>query len=266
MNTKTQKETSRSHPLFDLSGRVVIVTGAGQGIGRAYAKHFAQAGAIPVVADLNAEKGLSVVAEIEARGGKAFAITTDVGNEESVHEMARRVVEMYGRIDALVNNAAIFSTLKMHPFEEIPVAEWERVLKVNISGVFHCCRAVTSTMRAAGRGRIINIASSAVTLGRANYLHYTTSKSSLIGMTRSLARELGRFGITVNAVLPGATFTEIERETVSPAQREWLVSIQCIPRPETPEDLVGTVMFLASDASAFLTGQSITVDGGATHP
>jgi NAD(P)-dependent dehydrogenase (short-subunit alcohol dehydrogenase family) len=130
---------------------------------------------------------------------------------------------------------------------------------------FLCCRAVLPAMRRAKWGRIVNMASGAVTLGRPNYLHYITSKAALVGMTRSMARELGRDGITVNAILPGATFTEIERKTVTPAQKERIVAMQCIPRPEVPEDLVGTILFLASDASAFLTGQALTVDGGATH-
>jgi len=120
-------------------------------------------------------------------------------------------------------------------------------------------------MRRAQWGRIVNMASGAVTLGRPNYLHYITSKAALVGMTRSMARELGRDGITVNAILPGAISTEIQRKTVTPEQKQRIVAMQCIPRPEVPEDLVGTVLFLASDASAFLTGQALTVDGGATH-
>jgi 3-oxoacyl-[acyl-carrier protein] reductase len=139
------------------------------------------------------------------------------------------------------------------------------VLRVNVTGQMLCARAVLPAMRKARWGRIVNMASGAVTLGRPNYLHYITSKAALIGMTHSMARELGNDGITVNAILPGATFTEIERKTVTPEQKARIVAMQCIQRPETPDDLVGTMLFLASDASAFLTGQAITVDGGATH-
>jgi NAD(P)-dependent dehydrogenase (short-subunit alcohol dehydrogenase family) len=154
----------------------------------------------------------------------------------------------------------------MRPFDEIALSEWERVLRVNVTGVFLCSAAVAPIMREARWGRIINMSSGAVTLGRPNYLHYVTSKSALIGMTNSLARELGGYGITVNAIMPGPVFTEIPRATVTPEQKEKLVAAQCIARPQTPADLLGTVLFLASDASAFLTGQSITVDGGCAHP
>jgi NAD(P)-dependent dehydrogenase (short-subunit alcohol dehydrogenase family) len=248
-----------------LAGRVAIITGAGQGIGRAFAKAFAAAGAVPVIAERNAERGEAVAAEIVKANGRARAITTDVADPDSVAAMAAAVEKEFGRIDILINNAAIFSTLEMRPFDQIPLAEWETVLRVNVTGAFLCSRAVVGAMRRAGFGRIINMASGAVTLGRPNYLHYITSKAALEGMTRSLARELGPDGITVNAILPGATSTEIERKTVTPEQKERIVAMQCIPRPEAPEDLVGTVLFLASDASAFLTGQALTVDGGATH-
>jgi 3-oxoacyl-[acyl-carrier protein] reductase len=179
--------------------------------------------------------------------------------------MVEAVERRYGRIDILVNNAGIFSTLEMRPFDQIPLDEWERVLRVNVTGPFLCSRAVLPAMRRAQWGRIVHMASGAVTMGRPNYLHYIASKGALSGMTGSMARELGASGVTVNAILPGATFTEIERKTVSPEQKVRIVAQQCIPRPETPDDLVGTVLFLSSDASAFLTGQCLTVDGGATH-
>jgi 3-oxoacyl-[acyl-carrier protein] reductase len=248
-----------------LNDRVAIVTGAGQGLGRAFAKALARAGAIAVIAERNGERAQAVAAEISETGGRARALPTDVADADSVAAMARAVEQEFGRIDILINNAAIFSTITMRPFDQIPLDEWESVLRVNVTGAFLCCRAVVPAMRRAKWGRIINMASGAVTLGRPNYLHYIASKAALDGMTRSLARELGPDGITVNAILPGATFTEIERATVTPEQKQRIVAMQCIPRPETPDDLVGTILFLASDAAAFLTGQAITVDGGATH-
>jgi 3-oxoacyl-[acyl-carrier protein] reductase len=261
-------ETQSPTPSTDfrsLGGRVAIITGAGQGLGRAFAKALATSGAIAVIAERQAERGDAVAAEITQAGGQARAIQTDVADPASLERMVSVVQETYGRVDILINNAAIFSTLEMRPFEQIPLAEWEQVLRVNVTGPFLCARAVLPAMRRAKWGRIVNMASGAVTLGRPNYLHYITSKAALEGMTRSMARELGPDGITVNAILPGATFTEIERKTVTPEQKAKIIAMQCIPRAEVPDDLVGTVLFLASDASAFLTGQSLTVDGGATH-
>ena len=249
-----------------LQDRVVIITGAGQGIGRVFAKAFAMAGARAVIAEVNEKKAAAVAEEILRADGEALAVTTDVADPASIDEMIEVVEDEYGRIDVLINNAAIFSGLQMRPFEQIALQEWEQVLRVNITGAFLCARAVLPAMRRAKWGRIINMASGAVSLGRPGYLHYIASKAALIGMSRSMARELGPDNITVNAILPGATFTEIERKTVTPAQKERIIAMQCVPRAETPEDLVGTALFLASEASAFVTGQIINADGGATHP
>ena len=248
-----------------LAGRVAIITGAGQGIGKVFAQAFARCGAIVVIAERNMSKAEIVAKDIVAAKGEALALETDVSDPESIARMVSAVEKNFGRVDILVNNAGIFSTLDMRPFDQIPLEVWEQVLRVNVTGPFLCARAVLPAMRRAKWGRIVNMASGAVTMGRPNYLHYIASKGALAGMTGSMARELGADGITVNAILPGATFTEIERKTVSPEQKTRIVAQQCIPRPETPDDLVGTALFLASDASAFLTGQCITVDGGATH-
>jgi NAD(P)-dependent dehydrogenase (short-subunit alcohol dehydrogenase family) len=248
-----------------LKDRVVIITGAGQGIGRIFAKAFALAGARVVIAERNEKTAAAVAGEILKSDGNVLAVTTDIADPTSIEEMIEAVEDEYGRIDVLINNAAIFSTLAMRPFEQIPLEEWEQVLRVNVTGAFLCARAVLPAMRRAKWGRIINIASGAVPLGRPGYLHYIASKSALIGMSRSMARELGPHNITVNSILPGATFTEIERKTVTLQQKKRIVAMQCIPRAETPEDLVGTALFLASGASAFITGQIINADGGATH-
>ena len=246
-----------------MEGRVAIVTGAGQGIGRVFARAFADAGAIPIVADRNGPKAEAVAAEI---GGRAMAVTVDVGDPASVDAMTRTVEAAFGRIDILVNNAAIFSTLTMRPFDQIPLAEWDDVLRVNLTGPFLCARAVLPAMRRGQWGRIVNIGSGAVTLGRPGYVHYVATKAALVGMGRSMARELGPDGITVNAILPGATFTEIERKTVTPEWIERIVAQQCVHRPQVPDDLVGSLLFLCSAGAGFVTGQALTVDGGATHP
>lgn len=250
---------------FSVADKVVVITGAGQGIGRAFAKSFASAGARVVIAERNVEKAHSVAQEIAAGNGHATVVETDVADPESVAALGASVDRQFGRADVLINNAAIFSTLEMRPFDQIPLPEWEQVLRVNVTGPFLCARAMLPLMRRNKFGRIINMASGAVTLGRPNYLHYIASKAALEGMTHSMARELGADGITVNAVLPGATYTEIARKTVTPEQKERIVAMQCVPRPQIPDDLVGVVLFLASDASAFMTGQSLNVDGGATH-
>jgi 3-oxoacyl-[acyl-carrier protein] reductase len=251
-------------PIAEFKSRVVMITGAGQGIGRAYAHRFAALGARVVVAEIGQEAGHRVSDEIGAMGAQALAVQVDVSSAESVAAAVGVAAERFGKIDVLVNNAAIFSTLKMRPFEEIPLDEWRRVLDVNITGTFLMTRAVSPLMKAAGWGRIVNVSSAAVTMGRPHYLHYTTSKAATIGMTRSLARELGPHGITVNVVLPGAVDTGIPRETVSPEQKKAQIAMRSIQREQTPDDMVGVVQFLASDASAFVTGQSLTVDGGLT--
>jgi NAD(P)-dependent dehydrogenase (short-subunit alcohol dehydrogenase family) len=251
---------------FSVEKRVVIVTGAGQGIGREFARQFAAAGAVAVVADLDVAKADAVVKEIHDAGGVGLAVQVNVADESSVEAMVDTVIAAWGRIDVLVNNASMFSALEKRPFDEIPLAEWERVLKVNVTGTYLCVRAAAAHMRTAGFGRIINISSDAVTRGTVNYLHYVTSKSAVIGMTNSLARELGGYGITVNCVRPGSVATEVER-TVNPTVevRERAASLQCIPRGMVPTDLVGIVLFLASPASGFITGQTIACDGGYTH-
>ena len=247
---------------FDVSGRVVIITGAGQGIGRDYALAFAAAGARPVLAEVNGDKLRDVVSEIEAGGGEAFAIETDVGSPDSVKAMVAETLKTYGQIDVLINNAAIFANIPRRKFYDIPYDEWNNVLHVNITGSYLCASAVVPAMRKAGQGRIINISSGTVPQGAPGFLHYVTSKAAVVGMTRVMARELGDDKINVNAVMPGYTETEIDHASMDDELRQFIHEKRILKRAETPEDLIGVVMFLASPASSFITGQSIACCGG----
>ncbi len=247
---------------FGLTNRVVIVTGGAQGLGRAYCLGFGEQGAKVVVADLQQAGAEQVADEVVGAGGVAMAVAVDVADESSVASMVGAVQTRYGAPTVLVNNAAVFSTLRMGSFTGISVAEWDRVMAVNVKGAFLCARAVVPLMAEAGYGKIINISSSTVWIGRPNYLHYVTSKMALIGMTRALASEVGPSGIRVNALTPGATITEVPRETVTPVQFEAIAAQTALRRSEEPQDLVGTVLFLASPASDFMTGQTLNVDGG----
>jgi NAD(P)-dependent dehydrogenase (short-subunit alcohol dehydrogenase family) len=234
-----------------LKGRVAIVTGGATGIGKAIAARIAHDGARVVVADL--QKG----------SNGALNLQVDVSNEDQVNRMAAETMSALGRIDILVNNAAIFSTLELRPFEHIPVDEFRRVMEVNIMGVWLCCRACAPHMRKVGYGRIINLASGAPLKGVPLFLHYISSKGAVIAMTRGLARELGKDGITVNSLAPGFTLSEnVAKQAVHVQQGERTRMTRAIQRDEKPEDLVGTVSFLASEDAAFMTGQTLVVDGG----
>jgi len=245
-----------------LRDRVVIVTGGATGIGRAYGVGVAAEGARVVVADLLDAK--RVVKEIEARGAQALGIECDVSREADTLRMAQETLARFGRIDVLVNNAAVYGTLKRRPFMEIPVEEWDRVMAVNLRGLFLCARAVFPAMKAQGKGSIINVASGTFFKGVPNYIHYTTSKGGVVGFTRSLARELGDAGIRVNAVAPGFTLSGENEKNISQEGKDANVRMRMIKRAEVPADLVGTIVFLASDDSAFITGQTIVVDGGSS--
>lgn len=245
-----------------LDGRIAIVTGGAQGLGRLFCLALAKEGAKVVVADTNSRGASQVAQEIVEKGGNAFAIEADVSEDDDTKKMADNCANKYGRIDILVNNAAMYYGLKHTPFEELSIEEWDRVMAVNVKGVWLCTKAVAPYMRRQKSGKIINISSAAPLKGSTGRLHYNTSKTALIGMTRSLARELGMDGINVNAVAPGFTMTETSKLMSEEARWKNIPSRRCIHRLEEPEDVVGAVIFLASNMSDFITGQTIAVDGG----
>jgi NAD(P)-dependent dehydrogenase (short-subunit alcohol dehydrogenase family) len=241
-----------------LDGRVAIITGAAQGLGHVYATRLRAEGARVVIADLNAS-----LAETTARELESLAVTTDVSDQASVHALVERTVAEYGRIDILVNNAAIFGQLEYQPIEDIDVDLWDRVMATNVRGVFLCCRAVMPVMKRQGSGKIINIASGTLLSGVPNFLHYVTSKGAVFALTRALSREVGPAGITVNTLAPGFTLTDAVKQHHPHEQFERSRNSRALARDEMPEDLEGALAFLASDDSNFMTGQMVVVNGGA---
>jgi 3-oxoacyl-[acyl-carrier protein] reductase len=248
---------------MNFTDKVVIVTGAARGLGQEYARQFARRGAMVAVNDLRDCKETLKV--IEAEGGKGIATNTDVTSAGSTREMADAVVSAFGRIDVLVNNAALYGSLTFAPFDRLDEQEWDATMNVNVKGVWQCCKAVLPAMREQGGGSIINISSLAATYGMPNGLHYTASKAAVIGATRGLAREVGRYNIRVNAVAPNVVNTDATAEVFGD-KRDKIVDVtfaqQAIGKPLQPADIVGAVLFLASDHSKLTTGQTIMVDGG----
>lgn len=242
-----------------LEQRIAIVTGAGQGIGRAIALGLAREGARVVIAEVNEESASTVKNEIEAGGGRALVIRTDVSNEISVRAMAKKSSEEFGRVDILVNNAGIFPTSSV---EEMREEDWDRVIGTNLVGAFLCSRAVVPKFLEQGTGRIISLTSGRAFQGAKNGAHYAASKAGIIGFSKSLALELAPHGITVNVICPGITDTAQPRGHQT--EEQMYAQGQRIPlgRIGQPEDLVGPAVFLASDAAAFVTGQTILVNGG----
>lgn len=245
-----------------LSGRVAIVTGSAQGIGSRYAQALASEGAAVVCADIIDTS--MVVDSIISRGGRAIKALLDVTSSESARQMAELTFETFGKIDILVNNAGLFTNLALQPFEEITSSEWDKVMAVNVRGPFECAKAVLPFMRNQSYGKIVNIASGTVFKGAPMLLHYVSSKGAVVAMTRSMARELGDYGIRVNTLAPGLTASE---NTLSNPAWQGAVSAnniasRAIKREVTPEDLCGSLIYLVSQASDFVTGQVIVVDGG----
>jgi NAD(P)-dependent dehydrogenase (short-subunit alcohol dehydrogenase family) len=250
-----------------LKDRVAIVTGAARGIGQAYCLALAREGAHIVAVDILS--CAETVAQVQQAGGKALGVMADVTNAQSTQAMAVQACQRFGRIDILVNNAAVYGGLKLTPFDQIPEAEWDRVMAVNVKGLWLCCKAVIPTMKQQGNGKIINISSDTIWMGVPLFLHYVASKGAVFAFTRALARELAGTGIAVNTITPGYTLTEAAQGIADPETvarlRAWVVDQQIIKRIEEPADLAGTVVFLASADSDFITGQTINVNGGATH-
>jgi len=239
--------------------KVVLVTGAAQGIGRVVAAGFARNGWRVALADVQFDK---VAQASGALGAGTCAVQVDVADESSVAACVAEVERRFGRLDALINNAALFTQLKRRPLTDVDVAEWHRVMAVNLAGPFLAIRHVVEPMKRAGGGSIVNIATVGIYHGTNQLVHYNASKAGLIGLTRTAAAELGRFNIRVNAVAPGSTATEAVMAVSSPERLAEKARNRCLARIQTPEDLVGPLLFLASEQSAFVTGQLLNVDGG----
>lgn len=245
----------------ELKGRVAIVTGAAGGLGCAFCVALVAAGARVVAVDLDEDGLAQTIEAVVAVGGEATAVKVNVTSEVETLKMVETALERWGRVDILVNNAGLYATLSRRPFYELPVEEWERVLAVNLKGPWLCSRAVYPAMKQRGKGKIINISSATFFSGSPLWSHYVASKGGLIGLTRSMAREVGDGGICVNAIAPGFTLTEASR-SVMPEAEQYGIARGAIKRAEQPEDIAGVVVFLASDASDFISGQTIVVDGG----
>ena len=228
----------------------VVVTGAASGLGAVYCRELAAAGYTVVGADL------APVDDVD------LAVEVDVTDRASTEELARQVVERFGRIDALVNNAAVYSTIVKKPFEEISDDEWDRVLAVNVKGAWLCARAVAPAMRRQGRGKIVNVSSTTVPTAPPGFAHYVASKAAIVGLTRALARELGADGICVNTLTPDYIAFDRDYDNRQPEMASTLAAQRIFAREQTPEDMVGALLFLLGPGSDFVTGQNISVNGG----
>src|ERR1700719_4444592 len=246
-----------------VAGKTIAITGAARGLGQEFAAHLAGAGANIVAGDIN--DCAATLKLIEQAGGKGVAVALDVTDAVSAQAMVAAGLAAFGRIDGLINNAALYGALHGGGCDAIDEAEWEACMAVNVKGIWNCCKAAVPAMRQAGGGSIVNIASLAATYGMPYGLHYTTSKAAVIGLTRGLARELGRDNIRVNAIAPSLVLTEGTREFFAEKADKALDAIrtgQAITRNLTPSDLLGAVHWLISDSSQLVTGQTIAVDGG----
>ena len=250
---------------MQLEGKTVVVTGGARGLGRAYCESLATEGANVVAADIRDTQ--ATVDSVTSTGGSAIGVDLDVADMSSCEAMAQAAVDSFGRVDALVNNAALYGDISGGRFDQIPDDQWDKAMKVNIKGIWHCCKACVPHIRSTCGGSIVNTSSLAATYGMPYAQDYAMSKAAVIGMTRSLARELGRDWIRVNAVAPTAVLTEGTEEYMGEKMEKALgviASNQALNANLEPKDMVGTISFLVSDASKFITGQTIMVDGGTT--
>lgn len=244
-----------------LEDKVAIVTGGASGLGKIFCLALGGHGAKVVIADIKDKEAEQTTSQIEEKGGQAISIKADVTSEEATLAMAEETVKQFGKIDILVNNAALIYGITRKPFMEIPIAEWDKMMEVNLKGAFLCSRAVFPQMKKQGKGKIINLTSETAFTGSKHMVHYVTSKGGIISFTKALAIEVGQYGIRVNAIGPGFTDSAASRSIIDDIAK-YDVSLTPLGRLEVPEDLVGSLIFLASDDSDFVTGQTLVVDGG----
>jgi 3-oxoacyl-[acyl-carrier protein] reductase len=249
-----------------LKDKVAIITGAGRGLGKEFALRYAAEGAKLLLPDISLERARNTAREIKAKGGEAAAILADITDEKSVAGMAEEVIKLYGRVDILLNNAALYYGVQRRPWDAWTVQDWDHMFEVNVRGTYLCCKTIAPLMVKAGKGKIINIASDVFRVpGAVHLMAYACSKSAVWTLTQCLARALGPFGINVNSIGPGFTATEASLEQDgNQAAFDATIEMQCLKRREEPADLPGTAVFLASADSDFITGQYIVVNGGST--
>jgi len=244
-----------------LENKVAIVTGGGRGLGKLFCLAMAEEGARIVSADILEKDSLQTAQEIKKTGGSAISLKVDVTSEKEAAGMVEETIKAFGRIDILVNNAALYFGIGRRPFHEISPVEWDKLMAVNLKGPFLCSKAVFPYMKKQNKGRIINLSSETAFTGSKGFIHYVTSKGGIISFTRSLASELGPYGICVNSIAPGFTDTEASRSLTDDITK-YNVSLTPLGRLQQPQDLIGALLFLASDESDFVTGQALVIDGG----
>ena len=247
-----------------LKDKVAIITGAGRGLGKEFALRFAAEGARLLLPDISLERAQNTVKEIRDKGGEAHAMLTDISEEKDTQRIAEEVIRLYGRVDILLNNAALYYGVARRAWDAWAVNDWDRMFEINVRGTYLCCKAIAPLMVKAGKGKIINIASDVFKVAAAHHLlAYACSKSAVYTLTQCLARALGPSGINVNSIAPGYTATEASLgQSSSEEAFKTTIDAQCLKRREEPSDLPGTAVFLASSDSDFITGQYIVVNGG----